>query len=128
MRYSLRGFSLVEITIALAIIGTMIMVTSTLLQRVTVNTREVGDLGVATKIAQGELELLRGGGYTALPASGPFSHSLLNTLPSGAGTVTVTVIDAQTKQVVVTVSWQGSSGTTRTATLTSLIAQNSTLK
>lgn len=122
-----RGFSLIEVTIAIAIIGTMIVATSALLQRLPVSGREVRDQDIALKIARNEIEVLRAGGYDALPASGPFSNSLLSSLTSGSASVTIAVYDAKTKRADVAVSWTGTGSVTRTVLLTTLIAQNSGL-
>lgn len=127
-RPKILGFSLIEVTIAVAIIGLMIMVTGTLLQRITVYARETSHQALAIKIAHNEMEVLRAAGYASLPASGSFTDSLLASLPSGAGTVTVTDFDPKTKRLVVTVSWFGSQSTPRSTSLTTLITQNSSLK
>lgn len=122
-----RGFSLIEVTIAIAIIGMMILATSILLQRLPVSGREVRDQDVALKIARNEIEVLRAGGYDALPASGAFANPLLSSLTSGSASVAVTVYDAKTKKTDVSVSWTGTGSVTRTVLLTTLIAQNSGL-
>lgn len=122
-----RGFSLIEVTVAIAIIGTMIVATSALLQRLPVSGREVRDQDIALKIARNEVEVLRAGGYDALPASGPFANPLLSSLMSGSASVAVTVYDAKTKKADVSVSWTGTGSVTRTVLLTTLIAQNSGL-
>lgn len=121
------GFSLIEVTVAIGIIGMMILATSTLLQRIPVSGREVRDQDIALKIARNEIEVLRAGGYDALPASGPFLNSLLNSLLSGSASVAITVYDAKTKKTDVSVSWTGTGSITRTVLLTTLIAQNSGL-
>lgn len=116
----LRGFSLVEVTVAIAVIGLMIVATSSLLQRLPVSGREVRDQDLALKIAHNELEVLRAAGYGSLPASGPFTDSLLSSLSFGAGSVTVSDFDAKTKQAVVDVSWVGAGGA-RSVSLTTLV-------
>lgn len=123
----IRGFSLIEVTIAIAIIGTMIVSTSALLQRLPVSGREVRDQDVALKIARNEIESLRAGGYDSLPASGSFTNPLLSSLMAGAASVTIAVYDTKTKRADITVSWTGTGGTTRTVSLTTLITQTSGL-
>lgn len=123
----LRGFSLIEVTVAIGIIGMMVVATSALLQRLPVNGREVRDQDVALKVARGEMETLRAGGYDALPASGPFSAPLLNSLASGSGSVTITAYDTKTKRADVSVMWTGTGTAVRTVSLTTLISQNSGL-
>lgn len=123
-----RGFSLVEVTVALAIIGTMIVATGTLLQRLPVNGREVRDQDLALRIARTELENLRALGYAALPASGPFTDSLLSSLAGGAAAMTVSDFDAKTKQIEVQVTWLGSGLASRSVSLTTLLTENSQLQ
>ncbi|MFZ3044086.1 MAG: type II secretion system protein [Minisyncoccia bacterium] len=122
-----RGFSLIEVVVAIAILATMIVATSALLQRMPINGREVRDQDLALKIARNEIETLRAGGYAALPASGPFVNSLLASLSSGSGSLVVSVYDAKTKQVDVTVSWVGTAVTPRSVVLTTLLAETSGL-
>jgi prepilin-type N-terminal cleavage/methylation domain-containing protein len=122
-----RGFSLIEVTIAVAIIAVTIVAVSSLFARLPVNGREVRDQDVALKIANNEIETLRAAGYGALPATGPFNNALLSSLASGAGSVTITAYDAKTKQAVVAVTWRGANLANRSVSLTTLIAQNSGL-
>ncbi len=120
-----RGFSLIEVTVAIAIIGLMIITTSALLQRLPVSGREVRDQDIALKIARTEVETLRAAGYASLPASGSFTNPMLSSLASGSASVTITTYDTRTKQAVVTVSWTGTGNAARTVSLATLIAQNS---
>jgi prepilin-type N-terminal cleavage/methylation domain-containing protein len=128
MRYRpLRGFSLIEVTVAVAIIGTMIVATGILLQRIPINGREVRDQDLALKIAHNEVEILRASGYASLPANGPFANALLSSLASSTSSVTITDFNAKTKQVDVSVYWKGVGLVTRSVSLTTLITQNSGL-
>ncbi|MDD3531640.1 MAG: type II secretion system protein [Candidatus Pacebacteria bacterium] len=120
-----RAFSLIEVTVAIAIIGLMIVATSTLLQRLPVSGREARDQDIALKIARTEIEILRAGGYDALPASGSFTNPLLSSLAGGSASVTITAYDAKTKQADVSVSWTGTGNTARSVPLTTLITQTS---
>lgn len=122
-----RGFSLIEVTVAVGIIGTMIIATSALLQRLPVSGREVRDQDIALKIARSEIEVLRAGGYDILPASSAFANPLLSSLTSGSASVTITVYDAKTKKADVNVSWTGAGSSARTISLTTLITQSSGL-
>ena len=119
----MNGFSLIEVTVAIAIMGTVIVATSVLLQRVSVNGREVRDHDLALKIARHEIASLRTSGYDALPANGPFADALLNSLSAGAGTVTVSDFNAKTKQVTVGVTWTGAGFVSQSVVLTTLVAQ-----
>lgn len=122
-----RGFSLIEVTIAIAIIGIMIVATGTLLQRIPINGREVRDQDLALKITRNELEILRASGYAALPASGSFTDALLSSLTSGSAALAITDFNAKTKRVKVSVSWQGAGVVARSVSLTTLITQDSGL-
>jgi len=120
------GFSLVEVTVAIAVVALVVVATSVLLQRLPVGGREVRDQDLALKIASEEVEILRAGGYDALPVSGSFSHPQLGSLREGAASLVIDDSNAKTKQVAVTVSWQGAVGA-RAVSLTTLVSQNSGL-
>ena len=122
-----RGFSLVEVTIAIAVVGLMVVTTSILLQRLPVSGREVRDQDLALRIARDKIETLRAAGYGALPPSGAFNNTLLGSLASSTASVTFTDFNAKTKQVNVSVSWEGDGAVTRSVSLTTLITENSTL-
>lgn len=123
-----RGFSLIEVTVAIAIIGIMIVAAGSLLSRIPVNSREVRDQDLALKIARNEIESLRAAGYAALPASGPFADELLSSLASSSASVAVTAFNAKTKQVSASVTWRGAGQSARSISLTTLITQDSGLK
>lgn len=121
------GFSLVEVTVAIAVIGMMIVSTGLLLERIPVGGREVRDQDTALKIARNEIESIRAGGYEALPESGPFTDTLLSALEGGVATVTVSDVEDGIRQVEVVVSWRGAGLVTRTVSLVTLVAENSGL-
>jgi type II secretory pathway pseudopilin PulG len=118
---------LIEVTVAVAIIGTMIVAAGSLFTRIPVDGRVVRDQDLALRIARNEVESLRAVGYDALPASGPFTDALLDSLPSGGASITITDYSAKTKQADVSVSWIPSDGIPRQVSLTTLITQNSGL-
>ena len=118
------GFSLIEVTVALGIIGVMLVAVGALLSRRPVDSREVRNQDLALTLVRSELETLRAGGYDALPTSGPFTHMLLPSLAGSSASVAVADFDAETKQVDVSVSWQGAGSVTRSVSLTTLVAQN----
>ena len=124
----IRGFSLIEVTVAIAIIGIMTVSVGALMQRIPMNGREVRDQDIALKITRNKLESVRAGGYATLPQNGSFADPLLSSLASSTASVTSTDFNAKTKQVVVSVSWQGVGTTTRSISLTTLVTENSSLK
>jgi len=106
MKHTLhRGFTLIEAVVAIFLVGLMIVLVLTVAQSIPLLER-VKNQDIALKAAQNELEILRAGGYDALPASGSFTNTLVTTLPSGSGAVAVTSFNAKTRQVVVTVTWR----------------------
>jgi len=119
-----RGFSLVEVLVSIFIIGViLIMVQAVAQSSVLVLTTK--SQAIALSIARTELENVRGGGYTTLPTSGPFTNDLLSSLPTAAtATLTVSAYNAKTAQVTATVTWQDP-GTTApsTVSLSTLITQ-----
>lgn len=119
---------MIEATIAVAIIGTMVTATSALLQRIPVNGRETRDQDLALKIARNEIEILRASGYASLPSNGSFNNILLGSLASSTASVVTTDLNEKTKRVYVNVSWRGANLSTRSVSLTTLITENSRLK
>lgn len=120
------GFSLIEATIAVAIVALLTVATSSMLSRLPVSARDARDQALALTIAESELENLRALGYESLPASGAFSHTLLSSLASSSAARTVTDYSSSTKRVSVELTWVN--GTlTRSLSLTTLIAENSLL-
>jgi prepilin-type N-terminal cleavage/methylation domain-containing protein len=127
MPHRSTGFSLIEVTVAIALIALMIVTTSVLLQRLPVGGREVRDQDLALKIARAQMETLRAGGYDAVPASGPFTNALLSSLASSTALLTVGDYNSDVKQVEVTVSWRGADAVIRFVSLTTLITSESGL-
>jgi prepilin-type N-terminal cleavage/methylation domain-containing protein len=116
------GFSIVEVVIALFILGIVMLVYASASNTLVLN-RIAKHQQLAYRIAASELESLRSGGYGSLPASGSFSDSLLSNLPSGVGSLAVSTYDPKTKQVVVTVTWTESSRPSQAVVLTTLVAE-----
>lgn len=121
------GFTLIEVTVSLFVIGVIIVASIALLHGVPANELARNE-SIAASIAKNEIEMLRAGGYASLPASGPFTDMSLASLASGSGIVTVTAYDSKTKQVDVAVSWTEKDGTSHTTTLTTLIAESGGLR
>ncbi len=82
----------------------------------------VRDKEIALRIAQNKMEELRNTSYSSLPSSGTFSDSLLSSLPSSSGNITVSNYDTNIKQVSVIVQWhRPGTQSTSDITLTTLI-------
>lgn len=122
MRYS-SGFSLVEVTVSIFILGVILLTLQAVLQSGAL-VRTTKNQGIALAIAKDQLETLRSGGYANLPASGSFSNSLLSSLPIATTTLAISTYNAGTKQVIVSVLWQEpSSPASSTLSLPTLITQ-----
>ena len=118
------GYSIIEVLISLFIVGMMLVLYSAASQSVVLN-GNVRHQELAKDIAVTEMEDLRSAGYGALPASGAFTSPLLTTLPGGQASLTVNAYNANTKEVIVAVSWVEAGGsTTHTVTFDTLINQN----
>lgn len=88
-------------------------------------TRNLQRQDIAIRILNQKLEDLRALTYTGLPASGAFSDPSLTSIPNGLASTTLTDYNADTKQVLVGVSWQESSSTpVRYLSVTTLITKN----
>ena len=121
-RKAVRGFTLIEVTVSIFIIGIILVAFSMLFTAAHVN-RVTQDEDLALKIASNEIEALRAGGYATLPGSGPFTDSELSSLTGGTGAVTVSSYDAKTKKTDVSVSWIGPDAGTHTVALTTLVTE-----
>lgn len=119
---SSRGFTLIEILIALGIVVAMLFALGALV-RLSVLQSTVHKEEIALTIAMSTLEELRVGGYDALPPSGALAHPSLALLPSGAGTLSVSEFEDDTAEVEVTVTWKGRDGENRSITLSTLITE-----
>jgi prepilin-type N-terminal cleavage/methylation domain-containing protein len=116
-----RGFTVLEMTFSIAIIAIILVMLGALIQTLPLIALTKNQ-DLALKIARNEIESLRALGYDSLPSSGSFSNTLLSSLPSGAGTRTITAYNADTKEVLVTVSWVAEQGgTNHSVSLTTLI-------
>lgn len=133
MRYHIhmaprRGFTLLEVVISIFVVGVAVTLASTLLSVIPL-ARHTKYEDIALKIAANEIETLRALGYENLPAPGPLSNTLLLDLPSGAGTVSMSDYNDNTKEVTASVFWSEPSGpATSTVSLTTLITTIGGLK
>ncbi len=124
--HSSRGFTILEVVVSVGLIAIMLLLAYTMYANV-LTVQELKQRDIALKISSHQIENLRGLGYSALPASGSFSNADLSLLPSGAGAMAVSVYNAQTKQVTVTVSWAGLGGN-ESVSLSTLIVNSGGLK
>jgi prepilin-type N-terminal cleavage/methylation domain-containing protein len=116
-----RGFTLIEVVITIFLIGLLAILTASIL-KVTPLSSHAKEQHTALAIASNKIEELRADGYAALPASGSFSDTDLANLPDGSGAIAVSVYNAKTKQVTVTVSWN-ENGTSQNVALTTLVTE-----
>ena len=117
------GFSVLEVLVTVFIIGLVLV----LYQQSLGKMRLVGyadDQETAMRVANNKIEELRSGGYAALPPSGSFSDSQLNTLANSSANMAITDFNASTKKVVITIQWrQSASAPMRNVSLTTLITK-----
>ena len=122
MRARHSGFTLIEVLIAVFIIGMLIALFGVGVMMMPLS-REASHRDVALHGASVELETLRSTGYAQLPTSGSFSNTEVSSLPGGLGTTTIRAYNNTTKEVVVTVSWQEPGRGYRAVSLTTLITE-----
>jgi len=120
---SRRGFSLIEILVALFVMS-MVVVFSSVVNSTIKVTRDSTYENVAFRIADSKLGELRAAGYTSLPVSGPFLADELSTIPEGAASTSVVSVNAKIKQITTGVSWRGADGLPRYVSLTTLMTQS----
>jgi len=126
-RESGKGFTLIEVTVSIFVIGIMIIASAALLHGVPVS-RVSHSQSIALSIAQNKIEALRANGYDALPASGTFTDAALSSLSSSTASTTISVYDSKTKRADVGVSWLEGTSTRYYLTLTTLVTQIGGLK
>ena len=119
-----RGFSLVEVTVSIFIVGVMLLLLQAILQSGTL-LRISKSKSIALSIAQNKIESLRAAGFAAPPLNGTFSDSLVSALPQAATTsFMVSVYNAKTKQISVSVVWRDPGATaSSTVSLSTLITE-----
>lgn len=120
----MRGFTLVEVTVAIFIVAVMLLLLVAVIHSSTL-VRISSNQGTALAIVRNKAESLRIAGYNSIPASGPFFDSLLATMPAFATTTfSVSAYNAKTKQVTVGVTWRdpGAAAST-TVSLSTLVTQ-----
>ena len=116
------GFSTVEALFALLLIGITLVIYTSSLNLIRLISATKGQQ-LAYHIAVHKMEDLRNIDFSSLPTSGNFSDPQMARLTSASGTITVTDIDSDLRQVRVQVSWVDR-GTNKTINLTTLFYQN----
>lgn len=118
-----KGYTLVEVLMSLAIIAIFFVLFQAAATTVVLN-RNVKHQDLALRIAQSQIENLRSLGYSALPASGPFTDAQTATLPGGQAQMAISQYNEKIKQAVVDVSWQEPGAQNRhSVSLTTLIGE-----
>ena len=117
------GLSLVEALITLFIIGLILVLYQVSVGKVRL-IQYARHEETALRVASNKIEELRSGGYAALPDSGNFSDTQLNSLKDSSATMTFTGFNADTEQVLITIAWRDSGNfVLRNLTLTTLITK-----
>lgn len=120
---SKTGFSLLEVIVTIFIIGLVLVLYQAALGKVKL-IQYAKNQEIAFRVANNKIEELRAGGYSALPASGSFSDSQLNSLLNSSANMTITDYNADTKQVIITIQWQDPSGSSlKNVSLATLITK-----
>ncbi len=99
------GFSLIEVFVTLLIAGFVLVLFQTALGKIKL-IQYAKNQEIALRVANNKIEELRSGGYSALPSSGSFSDSQLNSLPNSSASMAITDFNADTKQIIINIQWQ----------------------
>lgn len=141
-----RGFSLIEVLIALFLVVTCMMIVVATMPIATASRAKADLMSRATGLAQKQIEALRGISYPNLTPTQMFSYGLIDSttpvatntysftnadalafdspaviLPNGTGRVLVEQLDFDLRRITVSVSYNDR-GTTRTVRLGTLVA------
>lgn len=117
------GFSLLEVIITLMIAGFALVLFQTALGK-TKLIQYAKNQEIALRVASNKIEELRSGGYSALPSTGNFSDSQLNSLPNSSANMAITDFNDDTKQVIILIQWQDpASFSLKTVSLATLVTK-----
>lgn len=141
-----RGFSLIEVLIAVFLVITCMLVVIATMPLATASRAKADLMNRAMGLAQKELEGLRGVGYSNLTPTQMYSYGLIDSttptgtdtyaftsadalandnpskvLPNGTGSVKVEQMDFDLRRVTITITYKDR-GTTRTVRLGTLVA------
>ncbi len=141
-----RGFSLIEVLIAVFLVITCMLIVIATMPLATASRNKADRSTKAIGLAQKELEALRGAGYPNLTPTQMYSYGLIdnttavssntytftnadalaydspaNVLPNGTGTVTVEQLDFDLRRLTVAVTYRDLN-TTKTVRLGTIVA------
>ncbi len=117
-----QGFSFVEVPIALFIIAVIFLLYNAAANSLVLNkTAKHQELGA--RIGINVMEDLRAGGFDSLPVSGPLSHPLLGSLPNSSLNLNVVDLNANLKQITVTINWKEANLQARNLKYSTLISR-----
>lgn len=104
------GFGILEVIVTMLIIGITLLLFQVVSNSVVLN-KYNRYKEIALRIAEDKIQELRTTPNTSLPSSGPFTNSLLSSMPQGAGTIEITQEADGLSKALVTVSWMNPQGT-----------------
>ena len=133
------GFTLVEVMVAIIIIGIGFGAVLSLGSQLSWITRASTEESRAAQAAQYQVEVVRSLSWTYLTALEPSytitgaQHPMLDELPNGQATVAISPFptasaDEQLRAVTVTLSWRDLDGDTQEYTVTTLVARKGMMK
>lgn len=117
------GFTLLEVITTIFIIGLVLVLYQAALGKAKL-IQYAKNQEIALRVANNKIEELRAGGYEALPSSGSFSDSQLDSLSGSSASMAITDYNADTKQVLITIEWQEPTGSSlKNISLTTLVTK-----
>lgn len=118
-----KGFTLLEVITTIFIVGLVLVLYQAALGKAKL-IQYAKNQEIALRVANNKIEELRAGGYDALPLSGSFSDSQLDSLSSSTASMAITDYNANIKQVLITIEWQEPTGSAlKNISLTTLVAK-----
>lgn len=120
----LRGFSLIEVIIGLALVLVTLTIFGVALSTLPL-TKTARNQNIAYHIAAKKIEELRDTTFVSLPSSGPFTDPGLADLPGSTADLTITDYEGSNKikRAAVVVNWE-ETGQARSVLLETLISEN----
>ncbi|QQS22733.1 prepilin-type N-terminal cleavage/methylation domain-containing protein [bacterium] len=101
------GFSIIEVVVTLFIIGLTLVLLQMSANSVVLN-KQARYKEIATRIADQKMQSIRTTDFDSIPSTGTFNDSLMSSIPSGAGNITVVDVNDTLKDVTVRVTWSNS--------------------